>query len=500
MKRISFKNILALSAVLSLGACKKQLELNPYSSIELSQSFKTMKDAAAWNNGLYADIRGRVQGPYTYSQDIQGDQLNATLDYGNRNGFPHRWGIDFQATDGALSTAWGGFYGGLKNANLCIQYLPGIPTANATEASTLKKYIGDAYFARAFYYSELIIRFAKPYEPATAATDLGVPLVLVYNLNEQPGRASVKQVYDQILADIAQAKTMVTNNGGPGATILNKDVLLALEARVRLNMKDWAGAMTAANALITSGTYPLITTQAELTQMWQADLAKEVIFQSFVAKPSEFSNATGGIYLGFVSGNSTFDPDFVPTQAIINMYEAADRRKAAYFSTKATSISSVSYPSLLLVNKYPGNSALFTTSVTNYQHAPKIFRTAEQYLIYAEAAARAGGANEALALTTLNTLRSARAASALSGLTGTALLQAVMDERTRELAFEGFRLWDLKRWHLGFTRGTPQNLQPIQQGPNFNLLTIPADHYQFTWGIPTNDISANPNLIQNTGW
>ncbi len=499
MKKISIKNILGLTALLSLGACQKKLDLLPYSSIELSQSFKTVKDATGWNNGLYSDLRARVYGAYMFSQDVQADQLNATLDYGNRNGFPHRWGNSFAASDGALSTAWGNDYTALKNVNLCIQNFPSIPATTTADIATMKKYTGDAYLARAYYYSDLIVRFAKPYEPATAATDLGVPLVLVYDLNGQPARATVKQVYDQILSDIAQAKTLLTTAGSIAATSFSKDAVLALEARVRLNMQDWTGAMTAANSLITGGVYPLVTTQADLTSMWATDAARETIMQSFVSKPNELSNANN-IYLGFVSATSVFDPDFIPTQAMLNMYEAADRRKPAYFAVKPVTINNTSYTTISLVNKYPGNSALFTTSVTNYQHAPKIFRIAEQYLIYAEAAVRAGGAtNEGLALTTLNLLRTSRAASTLTGLTGAALLQAVKDERTRELAFEGFRLWDLKRWHQGFTRGTPQNLAAIQQGAEFNLINIAADNYQFVWGIPTNDMSANKSLVQNPG-
>ena len=152
------------------------------------------------------------------------------------------------------------------------------------------------------------------------------------------------------------------------------------------------------------------------------------------------------------------------------------------------------------VNKFPGNPALFTSTYTNYQHAPKVFRSAEQYLIYAEAAAKVGGASEALALTTLNALRSARGLTALSGVTGSALMTEIRNERTRELAFEGFRLFDLKRWHLGFTRGTAQDLGAINVGSNYNTISIVADANQFVWGIPTYDININTNLVQNPGW
>lgn len=500
MKNRIIKNTLALAALLSLGSCKKQLDLYPYNSIELSQSFKTVKDAATWNTGLYADLRGRLYGIYNVSQDVQADQLNASLDYGNRNGNPHRWGSSFLADDGVLSGTWSGYYSALRNINTVIAGYATIPTTNATDAALLKQYTGDAYLARAYYYSELIIRFAKPYEPATAATDLGVPLILQFDINEKPARATVKQVYDQILADIAIAKTNLTGVAGTqGAIRFNIDVVNALEARVRLNMQDWAGAMTAANTVIATGKYPLLNTVADLRSMWTNDLATEVVFQAEVIKSTEIPNANA-IYLGFTAANSKYTPDFIPSQWVIDSYNSADFRKQVYFKQLPVMIQGTDYPNMILVNKFPGNPDFFTTANTNYQHRPRLVRVAELYLIYAEAGARAGGASSALALNTLNTLRVARGLSALTGISGAVLLQEVKDERTRELAFEGFRLFDLKRWHEGFTRRAPQDLGAIQVGSNYNTLSIAADASKFVWGIPTYDINTNPRLVQNTDW
>ncbi|MEY3737542.1 MAG: hypothetical protein RL034_588 [Bacteroidota bacterium] len=500
MKKLLIKNMIAFAAILSLGSCDKKLDLYPYDSIELSQSFQTVKDAATWNTGLYADLRGRVYGSYNISQDVQADQLNATLDFGNRNGNPHRWGTSFLADDGALSGAWAGYYGALRNINTCIAGFEKVKTNNATEIATLAKYKGDAYLARAYYYSELILRFAKPFEPATAATDLGVPLVLEFDINARPARSTVKKVYDQIIADINTAKlNLASTAGAAGATKFTIDVALALEARVRLHMQDWAGAMTAANTIITGGKYPLLNTLTNLNNMWTNDLATEVIYQCAVVKQTEQAN-TNSIYLGFNGATGKYVPDFIPTVNFVNLYDAADFRKQVYLKQLPCIIQGVNFPTMWCVNKFPGNPALFTSTYTNYQHAPKVFRSAEMYLIYAEAAAKVGGASEALALTALNTLRTARGLTALSGLTGSALMTEIRNERTRELAFEGFRLFDLKRWHLGFTRGTAQDLGAINVGSNYNTINIVADANQFVWGIPTYDININTNLVQNPGW
>ncbi len=123
------------------------------------------------------------------------------------------------------------------------------------------------------------------------------------------------------------------------------------------------------------------------------------------------------------------------------------------------------------------------------------------YLISAEAAAQVPG-SEGAALATLNQLRTARGLTALTGLTGTALTNAIREERTRELMFEGFRLDDLKRWKLPFTRKTPQDMNIIITGDDYNLKNVAAGDNKFVWGIPTNDITTNPNLAkeQNPGW
>lgn len=502
MNKLNKYFLLAGFAALGLTSCKKNLDQFPADAIELSQSFQTLKDAKTWDNGLYARLRGVLYGSLMFTQDVQGDQLNASLDFGNRNGNPHRWGQSFLSDDGALTTPWSSYYSTIANINLGLANLDNIPTANATEKAELDKYKGDAFLARAFCYSELMVRFAKPYEPATATTTVGVPLVLTYDINAKPSRATAKQVYDQIVSDITNAKTLLTATAGLiGSTKFTIHSAVALEARVKLNMQDWAGAKTAAETIITSGLYPLANNASDINAMWKTDFNKEVITQAFVSKPNELPN-TNSIYLGLVAATGKFTPDFIPSQWVVDFYDNADYRKNAYFERKTITIQGVDYTNVWLVNKYPGNPALFTGATTNYANQPKMFRSAEMYLISAEAGARQGTATEAAALGRLNDLRIARGLTALVGLTGTPLFQAVKDERFRELAFEGFRLWDLKRWHEGFTRTAPQNTAYIQVGANYNTLSIPADDNKFVWGIPSRELTTNPNLTgaQNPGW
>src|SRR6476469_6119066 len=151
MKQHTIKFLTGCLALLVLASCKKQLDKNPFNAIALSASFQTVKDAKTWNNGVYAYLRGRVGGIYTFSTDVQVDQLNATLDFGNRNGAPHRW--DFTSDDYTLRDVWSGYYGAITNLNIQISGFAKITPAS-TEVTELNRYKGDAYLARAYYYHQ----------------------------------------------------------------------------------------------------------------------------------------------------------------------------------------------------------------------------------------------------------------------------------------------------------------------------------------------------------
>jgi starch-binding outer membrane protein, SusD/RagB family len=492
--------IVSLTALIAIISVSCELNRYPYDAIETSQAFMTLKDAGTLNNGLYSNFRGRIYGLYMFSTDVQADLLNATLDYGNRNGFPHKWN-GFLADDYTIRDTWRYQYNTIININNFLSNAPKIPITIAADQATMDKYLGEAYLMRAYLYHQLVQRFAKDYEPSTASSDLGVPIVLTFDVTVKPARSTVEQVYQQILADMTQAQTLLSATpGSQSATKFTKDCVLALQARVYLCMHKYSDAVTAANTLITSGTYPLINTAAAFKSMWATDAGTETIMQLFASQPSELSNANN-IYLGLNAALNKWTPDFVPQQWVVNLYAVGDIRKAAYLEQKPLYIQGLDYPNIWCINKYPGNPTLFTGATTNYQHKPKIFRVAEMYLISAEAAAQTP-ATEAAALTTLNLLRVARGASALVGLSGTALMNAIKDERVRELLCEGTRLDDLKRWNMGVTRTAAQNTAFLNIGTDYNLKVVPAGDDKFVWGIPSNDLTTNPNIAaqQNPGW
>lgn len=79
------KKIIILSLIISLAAAC-DLDKFPADQIEKSQSLQTVEDAKQFNNAMYVHLRNRIYGIYMFSEDVQADLYNASIDFGNRNG------------------------------------------------------------------------------------------------------------------------------------------------------------------------------------------------------------------------------------------------------------------------------------------------------------------------------------------------------------------------------------------------------------------------------
>jgi hypothetical protein len=121
-----------------------------------------------------------------------------------------------------------------------------------------------------------------------------------------------------------------------------------------------------------------------------------------------------------------------------------------------------------------------------------LFRLADAYLMYAEAVLRGGGGSNSLALQYVNAVRTRSSASSINS--GELTLDFILDERARELNFEGHRRSDLIRFGK-FTGGA--YLWPWK-GNNKDGAAIPA-HYNL-FPIPLAALGANQFLTQNDGY
>ena len=501
MKKIIY-TVLLLSTLALPTACAR-LDLDPHDYASEENSFKSKRDAQMWVNGVYDNLRTNNQGKQMYASDVQADYLNAVANVMEVVPDMHRWST-FASSENATATIWRERFLLIQDINTALKGFPNIPEQDEIQTLT-----GALYLARAYSNTYLVTHFCKPYNSSTAATDLGLPLLTTPSLKNFPPRSSLKDTYDFILSDIAQAETLLaTVVGTAGADTFTIDAVRALKARVLLYKNDWAQAYQVAEQLINTGHYPLVTSADALSKIWAEDDGAESITQLYagiVLGVSEAPQNTNELYLGesesfFFPGQVEANPNVLPTQDFVDLFDTADWRKDVFLKEV-----SIGFNTLYAVNKYPRNTQLEVADSYNYYygHKAKLFRIAETYLIAAEAAYK--NSDETNAKKYLNLLRAARGLSAVTS-SGSALFTDIQNERSRELAFEDFRLYDLNRWGLAVKRGTPQDVTAIRNTPasDYNELNIEvgsANYYKIVWPIPVNDIEyERGKWKQNPNW
>lgn len=203
-----------------------------------------------------------------------------------------------------------------------------------------------------------------------------------------------------------------------------------------------------------------------------------------------FTTSSYGGALGQVFFNANRDytytyPDYVPAQWVLDAYADTDLRYDAYFKEYTTGYANgLTWP---LLYKYFGNQSFIASANLYMISMPKLFRLAEQYLIRAEAYCNLPTPNYSAASKDLTTLRQKRYSGGAGAITVSAnnWLETISAERVRELYMEGFRLNDLKRWHMGFER-KPQSCS-LTEGSS---LKIEADDPRFVWPIPRHELES----------
>lgn len=486
-------------ATLSSTSC---LDKYPESAIPADKAINTLEELDQAAIGVYDAFKSGAlySGYLTLLPDIQCDLAYAINGYTNTYGNIWRW--DILATNSEITSVYASLYQVIARANFLLEYAPRVEQTLTSDADidTFKQICGEAYFARALAYSELIKLFCKSYESREQAeAELGVVLVTKYNTDEPMVRSSLAKSFDLVICDLERAAEYMdideTTLSGAiyNATYFNEYTTYALRARVALYMKDYEAAIEYSSKVIDSGYY-LLSSATDLytsnmsyfTYMWQYDDSTEIIWKVGFTINS-YGGALGRIFFNY--DYSSMKPDYVPAESVLAMYDANDLRYGNYFASYTTGHShGLTWP---LVVKYFGNMNFFNSYIL-HTSMPKPLRLAEQYLIRAEAYAEGRG-NYVLAGEDIATLREARYQTFGGSvpLTEANAMQVIEEERIKELYMEGFRLTDLKRWHKGFERH-PQS-ESIENGSS---LKVEADDPLFVWPIPQHELESPGSMIE----
>ena len=341
--------------------------------------------------------------------------------------------------------SWRTYYHNIYIANYIIEKQGEMTNSNAAEVNQL---VGEAYMMRAYDLFLLVNLYAEAYTHCNPATTRGVPMLLQADVNAIPRSSSVEAVYQQVLSDIAQAEQrMNVQLWEVGKRYrFNTQSAQALRARTYLYMGRWQEALTAAKAVISM--HPDLEDLNNLGSLL----------------PDDFQSVENIVALEYFSSNLSSVIN-QPAATYINMYRTGDQRKTRYYK-RATS----------------------TTWTLQKSDGYCSFRSAEAYLTAAEASVQLGDLTGAidflkpLLVKRLNTTAYNDALTLMAAMNQAQLLQEIIDERGRELAFEGHRWYDLKR-----------TAKPaLTRTWSGQIYTLTPEKY--TMRFPTEAVEANPEI------
>jgi hypothetical protein len=442
MKAFKFTPIFLI--VLLATSCERILEQKPLSDITQANFWQTPKDAEA---GLIAVYNLFMNTTYTTFQlgEIRSDNLEMPTKWGYEMVNPQSADLNnniLSPVDGIAS--WVSFFNVIARANEVLLFTEKI---NFGDAADKNRILGEAYFLRAHSYFILaknwgaVPLITSPF--ASQGEDMYVE------------RTSVNLIYDQIVKDLEQAETLlpVTRSDQRvratrgAAQALFCDVLLTRGYSTFAKQDDFAKAIEKANLVISNPNYVLVSGAAYSSIFRDGNSSESILEIAF-----NFNNsATHSLSNFFLPrAYNKFRPYggetlMLPSHSLVNAFEAGDLRAPTTFtvlSKEDEQYYDANVKGMTYGNKYLGtvtNLGIQRYSDDNFI----IYRLSDVMLMKAEALVQTGMLSEAVAIVTQIRARAGLAAKTAG--TKDAALALVLDERKKELAFEGKRWYDLTR-------------------------------------------------------
>lgn len=487
MKQAKINIFLPLAILIVASACNKELDkLRPHNVTYEDQQFASPEGftKAVW--GACAAVAGNAV-------------TNASFNYNDMQLFlSEAHGNNIKALDAGVNKSTDAFNylnSAEKDLSYTYEYWRGSYNitlllnkilANVKEGETnavILQAKGEALFLRAYVYFNMVRLYGRPYYQG-AAQNPGVMLITTDNngLGFAPPRASVKEVYDQVIKDLLDAIPLMKLP--KSNSFASKYAAYALLSRVYLYMggtfaqPDQAANQKArqyADSVILNGGYALLQ-GAAYTAYYNTDNPgnpedifavntqyKNGLISNLYAMPSQI-NYSGGLYR--------------PSPDLLGLLREGDLRKRFYIKNVTPGNPD---DSLACVKYMMGYVSLYSPSPARY------LRLAEIYLNRAEAAVKSGDNGAALA--DLNTIRVRAGIGDTTGISGQGLFDEILKQRRLELAFEGHVSFDYFRNGLPMVRNYTSG--------NSGAMTIQANDPKILMRIPADEITGNVNLKQN---
>jgi hypothetical protein len=465
-RKITIKIAFAV-LVLSFVSCKKWLDLQPTDGITGAKYWKTKEQVQAAVTGCYASLLGSPNGSRSMAElfflwgELRADMLatttttvNEQLDIMNVNILPTN-----------SITNWRSIYQTINYCNTVIDFAPQVLEKDPTlTQDVLNRSIAEVKSLRALMYFYLVRSFGDvPLKLKSTASDVDI---------EQIPKVSKDSVLAQIVKDLSEAEPNAVLSFGDKASDkgkITRYTVNAIQADVYLWMEKYPECIAACNKIINSNQFGLI--DGTVSGTWFNTLyvngnSNESIFEF------QFDNQRQNTFFNLLGASNR---QLSANPLVLTDYFNVDFVNPLNIDIRGDGASARSTDNMIW--KYSGlaNDNRTQRPSTQYSAHWFVYRYADVLLMKAEAANQMGNGQDALDLITR--VRNRAAALAITNPNPGAsdkegIAQFILDERSREFAFEGKRWYDLLR---NAKRNNYQNLNLLLQ---MVASTVPPDRQQ----------------------
>jgi hypothetical protein len=476
MNKIYIKTLSLVMLITTLSACKKFVDYNPHEDFQVTEQdyLKSESDYRSLAVSAYSPLQWLNQ-EYVVA-DIASDNSVAGGESAS-DVLPLQQIDDFNntAVNATMTDLWQVAYEGVNRTNYLSQYKSKNLAGETVNFAGKDAMYGEVYFLRAYYYFQLVRMFGD----VPLFIDRRLTLADARNVPRKPKAEVYKQIETDLNAAIAVLPAVQTQKGK-----VTKYAAQALLGKVYLYENKFDAAVPVFENIITTGGFSLVSDFKSIFLL-AGENGPESVFEIQYTNGSPYYNWGGatrgqGNYAvqqngvrGISSANAAMPfaagwSTNLPTQNLAAAYSAGDKRKdVTLFDPAAYAAANPSFNLTFQVAPYkntgfyngkylPRKGETSGQVELNYDNNFRIIRYAEVLLMAAEANNRATAPNDAKAQVYLNQVRARAFGDALHTVSasGTALKQAIWDERRLELAMEGDRFFDLVRTGQAATKLT----------------------------------------------
>lgn len=465
------KTFIVLIAFSLVSSCNDFLEVDQVGKSSIPVFFSDMDGVRGALPGAYSTVYKYYGAEFVLYPDVAADMLQANIAGDNSMISQYNYESNPDEEITAVGGIWSDALEALVNVNNILEYYPALVEAYPNNTAELKIIKAEALFLRALIHFDLVRVYAQPYNFTADASHIGIPVLLkTPSSDDNVARNTVKETYTQILKDLNESETLYDNNIGDKSTYYaSKNAVYGLLARVYLYMEDWTNAVDYSTLAIDST--PLSQGQTYLDMFLKVVDNDESLFKlnGKLKNPEiiKFYNFQSPI--GYASNK---------LMNLLNENPEDIRLELLEFNAINNTSGTLKYVKQ-------------DVAIADKKYDIPVLRTSEMYLIRAEANNNLDAID--LAKEDLKALLARAYQQNISDITiaeNTKETLAILidNERSKELCFEGHRLYDLTRTKQDMVR---------DDNINSNVKEVKYPSNKFILPIPQKEMDVNTGMIQN---